>query len=241
MEKPKLNILHLYPRDMNIYGDNGNVLTIQRRLKWRGIESEIYAYNPGDEFPSDIDIIIGGGGQDSGQSIVSKDLIYIGPKLIQLAEGGTPMLAVCGLYQLFGKFFKTVNGDLLPGIGLLDIETYGGSERLIGNIITESVIFGQIIGYENHSGLTYLGETIKPLGKVLKGAGNNLKDEYEGAMMNNVIGTYMHGSLLPKNPRIADFLIQKALENKYGSTINLEPMDDSLAEIARENAAKRPR
>jgi len=235
-----LRILQLYPRDMNIYGDWGNALTLKRRAEWHGYEVQVLEYNPGDTFPDEIDMVVGGGGQDSGQSIIQDDLQKIAPKLKYLADNGTPMLVICGLYQLFGNLFKTKDDITIPGIGIFDIETHGGPERLIGNIITESVDFGQIIGYENHSGLTYLGKEVDPLGKVIRGAGNNGQDESEGARYKNVIGSYLHGSLLPKNPRIADFLIEKAIIKKYGS---FEPtvIDDSFAEQARTIALKRPR
>lgn len=226
---------------MNIYGDNGNVLTIKKRLDWRGIETEIIKYNPGDVFPSDVDIIIGGGGQDSGQLAIMEDLQKIGANLRDLAENGTPMLVICGLYQLFGKFFETIEGTTIPGISILDIATFGRSERLIGNITTYSEQFGEIIGYENHSGQTYLYGETRPLAKVIKGAGNNMEDEYEGATYKNVIGSYLHGSMLPKNPAIADYLIQKALINKYGHQPELKQLDDDLAHKARLSSKNRPR
>ena len=235
-----LTILQLYPRDMNIYGDFGNALVIKRRLEWYGYEVNLLAYNPGDSFPEDVDIIVGGGGQDSGRLKIQADLLKIGPKLKALADDNAPMLMICGLYQLFGKFFKTSNDEVIQGIGLLDIETYGKSERLIGNIITESDQFGEIIGYENHSGQTFLGETAKPLGKVRLGAGNNIEDDTEGAIYKNVIGSYMHGSLLPKNPKIADFLIEKAVTRKYGAFYG-EVIGDCYVDAARRAASKRPR
>jgi len=238
--KKTINILHLYPNDMNIYGDHGNVLVIKKRLQWYGYEPKVVEYNQGDKFPTDIDIIIGGGGQDSGQDKIQSDLMSIGPKLISLADNGTPMLVICGLYQLFGKFFKTSDGKVIPGIGLLDVETYGKSERLIGNIITHSQDFGDIIGYENHSGQTFLGKKVVPLGRVKLGSGNNTIDHNEGARYCNVIGSYLHGSLLPKNPAIADFLIEQAAMKKYGD-FNKKPIDDSLSNLARKTAAKRPR
>ncbi|NTW61406.1 glutamine amidotransferase [Candidatus Saccharibacteria bacterium] len=240
MIKPVIDVVHLYARDMNIYGDRGNILTIMRRLEWYGYDPKLIEYNPGDIFPEDADIIIGGGGQDSGQSKIQDDLLSIGPKLINLAENGTPMLMICGLYQLFGKFFKTSTGESIKGIGLLDIETYGKSERLIGNIVTHSQQFGDIVGYENHSGQTYLGPKVKPLGRVKIGAGNNTDDDSEGAIYKNVIGTYLHGSLLPKNPAIADFLIKQAVTNKYGK-FNHSEIDESLTQVARLVAIKRPR
>lgn len=236
----RLTILQLYPRDMNIYGDHGNLLVLKRRAEWRGYEVKVIEYNPGDSFPTGIDIIIGGGGQDSGQDKIQQDLLAIGPKLKDLAESGTPMLVICGLYQLFGKFFKTQDGHVIPGIDLLNIETIAGPERLIGNIVTTSDEFGEIIGYENHSGQTFLGEGVEPFGTVVRGAGNNGEDDFEGARYKNVIGSYLHGSLLPKNPLVADWLIDRAVTKKFGNT-TLAPVDDRFAKLAREHALKRPR
>jgi CobQ-like glutamine amidotransferase family enzyme len=240
MIKQPITIVQLYPKDMNIYGDYGNLLVLQRRLEWYGYEPNIIHYNVGDTFPTDVDIIIGGGGQDSGQEIIHQDLIKIGPKLKALAENGVPMLMVCGLYQLFGNFFKTLKGTTLAGIGILDVETFGTNERLIGNIVTNNPEFGNIIGYENHSGQTFLGKNAQAFATVFKGAGNNAKDGNEGARYKNVIGTYLHGSILPKNPKIADFLIHTAVTKKYGE-FSTDVIDDSIADLARETASERPR
>lgn len=238
--KPTLRILQLYPRDMNIYGDWGNVLTVLRRAEWHGYAPELVEYNPGDSFPRDIDIIIGGGGQDSGQDKVQDDLLTIKPELVRLAASGTPMLVICGLYQLFGNFFRTKDGHEIKGIGLLNIETHGGPERMIGNIVVQSSEFGDIIGYENHSGQTFLNSDVQPLGKVIKGAGNNGQDEFEGARYKNVVGSYLHGSLLPKNPAIADWLIEKAAMKRYGEFVPTV-IEDRFAENARRIALTRPR
>ncbi|MDB5167943.1 MAG: hypothetical protein JWO55_201 [Candidatus Saccharibacteria bacterium] len=240
MNKRSITILQLYPRDMNIYGDWGNTLVLQRRLEWHGYSVNLTEYNPGDSFPDDVDIIVGGGGQDSGQDIIQNDLLAISQNLHKLANDGVPMLVICGLFQLFGKFFKTQDGHIIEGISLLDLETHAGPERLTGNIITENKEFGEIIGYENHSGQTFLGAGVTPLGKVIKGAGNNGQDDSEGARYRNVIATYMHGSLLPKNPAIADFLIDKAVTRKYGE-FTPSVIDDRFAEQARNVAVKRPR
>jgi len=240
MSKQKITVLQLYPKDMNIYGDHGNLLVIQRRLEWYGYEPVVIHYNVGDVFPDTVDIVIGGGGQDSGQEIIHEDLLKIAPKLRALAEADVPMLMVCGLYQLFGNFFKTSSDKTLTGIGILDVETYGMGERLIGNIITSSEDFGTIIGYENHSGQTFLGPNASALATVIKGAGNNAKDAHEGARYKNVIGTYLHGSILPKNPRLADFLIHTAVTKKYGE-FSTDLIDDLLADLARETAEDRPR
>ena len=240
MTPKKITIVQLYSHDMNIYGDWGNVLVLKRRLEWHGYEPEIIAYNPGDTFPDTADIVIGGGGQDSGQDTIQADLLSISPKLKALAQKGTPMLFICGLYQLFGKFFKTQDGHIIQGIGLLDIETHAGPERLIGNTIVKSSQFGELIGYENHSGQTFLGKDVSPLGQIVRGAGNNGQDGTEGARYKNVIGSYLHGSLLPKNPQLAEFLIEQAVVNKFGD-FTPAVIDDSFAESAREIALKRPR
>ena len=240
MSSRTIKLLQLYPRDMNIYGDWGNTLVLKRRLEWGGYEVELLEHNPGDVFPTDVDIIVGGGGQDSGQSNIEKDLLVIGPELKKLADSGVPMLMICGLYQLFGHFFKTREGLVIQGIGILDIETYGGNERLIGNIVTKSDDFGEIVGYENHSGQTTLGPSAKIFGSVIRGAGNNGKDTSEGARYKNVIGTYLHGSILPKNPLVADHLIDCAIRRKFGEFKPFE-IDDSLANQARSIAIKRPR
>ena len=234
-------ILQLYPRDMNIYGDWGNVLTLKRRLEWRGYNVELKEYNVGDDFPGDADIIIGGGGQDSGQSRIGKDLLKVGPKLKRLADEGVPMLVICGLYQQFGHFFKTKDGEVIDGIGILDIETYGSDVRMIGNIVTHSDEFGDIVGYENHSGQTTLGSGTTPLARVVLGAGNNDHDGHEGARYRNVIGSYLHGSLLPKNPEIADFLIGEAIQRKFGDVLVSLDLESDYTDYARDTAMKRPR
>lgn len=240
MNKKKITILQLYPRDMNIYGDWGNVLTLKRRLEWHGYTPIVIDYNPGDTLPDDIDIVVGGGGQDAGQDRIQDDLLSIGEQLYKLANQGVPMLMICGMYQLFGKFFKTQDGHIIDGIGLLNIETHAGPERLTGNVVTTSHEFGEIIGYENHSGQTFLGTDVTPLGRVIKGGGNNGQDATEGARYKNVIASYMHGSLLPKNPAIADFLIEKAITRKYDD-FTPTVIDDRFAELARAVALKRPR
>jgi CobQ-like glutamine amidotransferase family enzyme len=240
MDAPVIDLLQLYPRDMNIYGDWGNVLVLRKRLALRGYDVRLHEYNPGDPFPDQVDLMVGGGGQDSGQNKIQADLLAQGGRLRDLADDGLPMLAVCGLYQLFGHRFITHTGDVLTGIGLLDAETVGGHTRLIGNTVLESDEFGTIIGYENHSGLTTLGTDVQPFGRVTKGDGNNGTDGTEGARYRNVIATYLHGSLLPKNPAVADYLIRQAAERRYGS-FNDVPLDIPHEAEARADAAARPR
>ncbi len=234
-----INILQLYPNEMNIYGDWGNVLVLKKRLEWHGFEANVLQHHPGAKFPENVDLVVGGGGQDSGQNKVQADLLEIAPYLHTLAGKNIPMLMVCGLYQLFGHFFEPLEGPKIEGIGLFKAETIAGAKRLIGNIVTRSEL-GEIIGYENHSGLTYLHEDQKPLGKVIKGAGNNGKDKSEGAVYKNVIGTYLHGSLLPKNPSLADHLIELAVIKKYGE-FEPGPINDVYVSKARVIAKKRPR
>jgi CobQ-like glutamine amidotransferase family enzyme len=240
MDAPVIDLLQLYPRDMNIYGDWGNVLVLRKRLALRGYDVRLHEYNPGDTFPEQVDLVVGGGGQDSGQNKIQADLLAQGGRLRELADDGLPMLAVCGLYQLFGHRFTTHTGEVITGIGLLDAETIGGPTRLIGNTVLESDEFGTIIGYENHSGLTTLGAGVQPFGRVTKGDGNNGTDGTEGARYRNVIATYLHGSLLPKNPAVADYLIRHAAERRYGS-FNDVPLDIPHEAAARTDAAARPR
>ncbi len=240
MTSQPITIVHLYPKEMNIYGDWGNVLTLKRRLEWHGFAPKIVEHHPGKPFPKEADIVIGGGGQDSGQTLIQNDLLEVGDALRRLADDGTPMLVICGLYQLFGRFFKTSNGETIPGIGLFKAETHGGPKRLIGNVIVESQKFGELIGYENHSGLTLLDNDQPALGRVTKGKGNNGEDTTEGAVYKNVYGSYLHGSLLPKNPALADELIREAATKRYG-TFTPRDIDDTFAVYARETAKRRPR
>ena len=213
-----IDIVSLYPKDMNIYGDSGNVLTVARRLALYGYAPRIHEINQGDPRPEHVDMILGGGGQDTGQKKIIGDFFMRADLLRSLAADGMPMLMICGLYQLFGEYFETVDGSRLDGIGVIGAYTVGREVRMIGNLTETSDDFGKIVGYENHSGQTFLREGVQPLGHVeADGTGNNGEDHTEGARVNNVIGTYMHGSLLPKNPAIADFLIRTAVERRYGT------------------------
>lgn len=236
----ELTIMQLYPRDMNIYGDWGNVQTVAKRAEWRGIDVTLVEHNPGDSFDTEVDLIVGGGGQDSGQDVVAEDLQRIGGELRAMASEGVPMLMICGMYQLFGNRFVTRKGHTIEGIGVIDMETRGGPERLIGNTVITSPEFGDVMGYENHSGLTYLGDGVQQLGTVKLGAGNNGEDKGEGARVHEVIGSYLHGSLLPKNPRIADHLLGVALRRRH-SDATLEPLEVPFETRARETALTRPR
>ena len=238
--KPKLVIVHLYPREMNIYGDAGNVLTLVKRLQWRGYEAEVRAVEIGEPFDfSQADIVFGGGGQDRGQLIVGPDLVRRGEALRTAAADGLPMLLVCGLYQLFGRGFTTADGQELPGIAIFHATTHGGEERLIGNIVLESD-YGRLVGFENHSGQTILEPGQTPLGRVTKGYGNDAGSRHEGAVINNAIGTYLHGPILPKNPALADHLLLTALKRRHGIT-ELTLLDDRREQAAAHTAIARPR
>jgi CobQ-like glutamine amidotransferase family enzyme len=250
----KVKLYHLYPDAMNLYGDLGNVLAIKKRCEWRGLEFEVVNIKIGDQADfNDADIIFMGGGQDRGQSIIAADLKKRGEEIRERIEEGCVALTICGGFQLFGKGFKTKDGKEIPGIDVFDAETVGGDKRLIGNVVIDiahtatewqnlykfknmEIPHTTLVGFENHSGLTKLGSKTKPLGYVVSGYGNMGDGGYEGGVYKNAIGTYLHGSLLPKNPWLTDHLISVALMNRYGSPIPLEPLDDSL-EIAAHKAA----
>lgn len=234
-----LNIVHIYPKEMNIYGDNGNILVLRQRLLWRNIAVQVIDVGLGDDLPLDTHLIIGGGGQDAGQSLIAEDLQKKSVKLHQLAQNGVPMLLICGMYQMFGHYFKTQNGQEIPGIGILDLYTVGGKGRLIGNIVTQTE-WGKVIGYENHSGRTYLGKKSEAFGTAKKGQGNNGSDGTEGAVWHNVFGSYLHGPLLSRAPVLADHLLELAL-HQAGYETALGHLDDSLEKLAARTAENRPR
>lgn len=236
----KITLGHLYPKQMNVYGDMGNVITLRYRLEKRGYSVN---YLPLDSLkslvPGSVDILIGGGGQDSNQGLVRGDLQKYASELRTACDDGLPALMVCGMYQLFGHRFVLPGGKEIAGIGILDLETKAGETRLIGNIVLESK-YGKLVGFENHSGRTYLGNGAVPLGTVVKGAGNNGETGEEGAVFNNIFGTYMHGPVLTKNPVLADELITRTLERK-GLDSSLESLDDFTEYQAAAIAMKRPR
>lgn len=234
----KLTIGYLYGDLMNIYGDTGNIIALQKRAEWRGIEVEVKMLTIGSKLKKgDVDLFFFGGGQDQAQELVSRDLVTSkkGEIIKQELERGVPLLAICGGYQLLGAYYQPHKGPKLPGVGLFQAYTEASFDRMIGNIVVESM-FGSLVGFENHSGKTHLKKDALPLGRVTKGFGNNGEDQLEGCIYKNAVGCYMHGSLLPKNPKLADWLLQKALEVKYGKDIKLEPLDDSLENQAHQKA-----
>ncbi len=243
--KQKLTIGWLYPELMNIYGDRGNVIVLQKRCEERGIQTELLELNLGFAKAEleKCDILLMGGAQDKQQEAVAKDLFKKAKELKKRIENGIPGLYICGAYQMLGNYYKEANGNIIKGLGIFDLYTEspgGNSKRLIGNIVTDCQMLDyRLVGFENHGGRTYLGNNSKSFGKIVKGYGNNGTDETEGVIYNNCIGTYMHGPLLPKNPLLADYLIRKALEIKYNSTTPLKNLENHLEEKARRAIAKR--
>lgn len=227
----KLSICHIYPKLLNIYGDFGNVLTLKKRCEFREIDAEIHEFNIGDSLDiSKYDLYFIGGGQDKQQVEVSYELKKHEEAFKEASLNNAVFLAICGGYQLFGKYYQPHNGERLEGINILDAYTVAGDTRFIGNVTAETNFLepNTLVGFENHSGLTYLEEGTMPLAKIVVGNGNNGTDKFEGARKNNVFGTYLHGSLLPKNPHFADYLIKLALENRYKEDITLRKLDDKL-------------
>lgn len=229
MSKQQLRLAHLYSKLLNIYGDYGNVLTLKKRCEWRGIELTIDQIEIGDAM-SEHDIYFIGGGQDVQQIAVSKELRKNRAFLKNERDMNAVFLAICGGYQLLGKYYKPHEGKELKGIELLDAYTIAGDTRFIGNVTAEVDFLKKktLVGFENHSGLTYLEGDTKPISKIIVGKGNNGEDGGEGARYKNVFGTYLHGSFLPKNPHFADYLISLALQKRYGVELELAPLDDSL-------------
>jgi CobQ-like glutamine amidotransferase family enzyme len=225
----------LYPDLMNIYGDRGNILTLMKRAEWRGYEVRLFELRRGTTRHMDeVDVFFFGGGQDREQALVYEDLIeHKQAPLEKAVAAGAAVLAVCGGYQLLGHYYRTADGEKFPGIGLIDVRTEAGKRRFIGDVVVDagdmSIEPSTLVGFENHSGRTFLGQESKPLGRVLTGFGNNGRDHTEGFLQGGVLGTYLHGSLLPKNPHLADYLISKGLSRRGAA--ELSPLDDS-AELA---------
>ena len=241
MEERSLRLGHLYPRQMNVYGDRGNIICLQRRCGERGIRLDVTGVGPGESLGADeFDMLFIGGAQDHEQRLVAADLGGAkGEALRTAVEAGTVILAVCGGYQLAGHFYRGADGGELKGAGFLDLSTvHPGprARRLIGNLLARWE-GGELAGFENHGGRTYLGSACTPLARVVRGFGNDGESGFEGARYRNAFGTYLHGPLLPKNPAFADRLIAVALERKYGAAV-LSPLDDALEQRAHAAAAR---
>ncbi|MDP4000090.1 MAG: glutamine amidotransferase [bacterium] len=249
-----LRIAHLYPRRMSIYGDRGNVMTLVRRARWRDVAASVDEIECEDRLEAKrYDLFFFGGGQDQEQDTVARDLAKKGPAIAEAIRGGAAALAVCGGYQLFGRHYQPADGERLDGIGVFDVHTEapggaaakgGTPERFVGNVVAAPDLgalgkdFGTtpLVGFENHSGLTFLGETARPLAHVRRGHGNNGRDRTEGCVAGSAVGTYLHGSLLPKNPHLADWLITRALRRRYKG-VRLRPLEDSLERTVNESLA----
>jgi lipid II isoglutaminyl synthase (glutamine-hydrolysing) len=244
MAELELSVLWLYPDHMNIYADRGNLAVLERRCRWRGIEFTLAGAGPGVQVdPDGHDLFYMGGGQDRDQELVARDLVDTKREaLAQALAGGATVLAVCGGYQLLGHSYQLPGGEVLPGLGLVDLETVREpGPRLIGNVVIESDLGDgarRIAGFENHGGRTYLGEGERPLGRVVSGFGNNGRDGAEGVRRDRLVGTYLHGPLLPKNAWLADRLIEWALERRSDRPIRLEPLEDRLEREAHECAVR---
>ncbi len=241
----------LYPDSMSIYGDRGNVIALTRRAEWRGIALEVWRLPKGARLDQLPDLVMFGGGQDREQRLIERDFLELkGETLVRAVEEDVPVLAVCGGFQQLGHGYRDADGSSIQGLGILDASTVAPSDkarRCIGNIVVEAHLpdgdatsGGVLVGFENHGGRTRLGKC-EPLGRVLKGFGNNGEDGQEGARYRYCFGTYMHGSLLPKNPWFTDYLLLQALRRKYGPEITLEPLDDALELRAQSAAIARAR
>ena len=229
----ELNICHLYPDILNLYGDRGNVLCMRKRLGWRGIDANVEEVSIGQKLEaSKYDLLFIGGGQDFEQEVLLRDLSSGKAQDIRTAvEEEKTFLAICGGYQMLGEYYKTWDGVQLDFIGAIGVHTIGAKERMIGNYMFRTTPESGdtvVVGFENHSGKTYLSEQVAPLGMMLSGNGNNGEDKTEGARYKNVFGTYSHGSLLPKNPVLCDFILQTALNHRYDGAEPLAPLDDTL-------------
>ena len=225
----KISIAHLYPKLLNLYGDIGNIITLKKRCEWRGIDVEFEEINIGDKI-KEHDIYFIGGGQDKQQEEVADELYQQKNFLTEERDRNAVFLGICGGYQLFGHYYQPHDKEKLKGISLMDAYTIAGSKRFIGNVTAKTDFLNPptLVGFENHSGLTYLQGETKPLATVTVGNGNNGKDKTEGGRYKNVFGTYLHGSFLPKNPHFADYMIELALEKRYEEKIPLKKLDDKL-------------
>lgn len=236
-----LRIIPIYPELLSIYADRGNVRVLEQRARWRGLDVAVSPLPLGADLdPATADVILIGGGQDRDQALVAEALRRQVPALRSAIADGVPVLAVCGGYQLLGHGYRDQSGRMTPGTGLVDLETIAGPDRLIGNVLVEVEFDGRVerlVGFENHAGRTTLGPGVAPLGRVLAGAGNDGVSGAEGCRVDRVIGTYIHGPLLPKNPWLADLVLGWACEHR-GLPAPLSPLDDRLEQVAAEGAAR---
>ncbi len=240
----RLSLCYLYASGMNVYGDRGNVTALAQRCRWRGIDVDVVERGVGEAGPmSQFDLIFAGGGQDRDQVAVSRDLQGDAGKFLREAvEDDVVVLSICGTYQLLGHYFQPGESTSLPGIGVFDAWTIAGPKRFIGDTVIRTDAAGaplEIVGFENHSGRTFLGPRGQAFGQVVVGAGNNGDDRGEGARYRNAFGSYLHGPLLPKNPALADHLLRLALNRRYGAGVELAQLDDSTENDAHRRVVTR--
>ena len=241
-----LRVAHLYPEYLNIYADRGNIAVLANRAAWRGIELVVEPVSVGEAFrPGEHDLIYIGGGQDREQALIAPDLAAKGEAIREAVGGGAAVLAVCGGYQLLGRFYRDRGGAELPGARLFPLHTVAGERRLIGDCLLECELEpGEkrtVAGFENHAGLTRLEAGAEPLGRVVAGFGNDGASGFEGCRVGTALGTYLHGPLLPRNPWLADWLLARALEHRLGEAPALEPLPDDLEHEAHLVSAARAR
>ena len=242
----KIVLGHLYPNYLNIYADRGNLAVFERRAEWRGHELEVEDIGPGDEVrPEAYDLLYIGGGQDREQALIAPDLAAKGEAVKAAVAGGAALLAVCGGYQLLGRFYRDRSGDELPGVGLFPHHTVAGERRMIGDVLLECQLDTgpprTLAGFENHAGRTYLDEDAEPLGRVIAGFGNDGESGYEGCRVGRALGTYLHGPLLPRNPWLADWLLEQALARRAGEPAAFEDLPDELETEAHRVSSTRAR
>jgi CobQ-like glutamine amidotransferase family enzyme len=242
----RIRVGHLYPDYLNIYADRGNIAVLSRRAAWRGLELEVSAIGMGDPVePGAYDLFYVGGGQDREQALVAQDIAVKGEALRAAVDGGAAMLAVCGGYQLLGRFYRERSGAELPGAGVLPLHTVAGERRMIGDVLLECELEAgdrrTLAGFENHAGRTILEDGAEPLGRVVSGFGNDGESGYEGCRAGRVVGTYLHGPLLPRNPWLADWLLAQALGHAAGEVPTFEPLADELEAAAHSVSAARAR
>jgi lipid II isoglutaminyl synthase (glutamine-hydrolysing) len=236
---------HLYPSYLNIYADRGNIAVLAARAAWRDVALEVKTIGPGDPTPEDVDLFYVGGGQDREQALIAPDLAARGPVLAEAVVGGAAALAVCGGYQLLGRFYRDRAGDELPGAGVLPLYTVAGERRMIGDVLLECELepgdLRTLAGFENHAGRTILDEGAEPLGRVVSGFGNDGESGYEGCRLGSAVGTYLHGPLLPRNPWLADWLLAQALGHRTGEVPAFERLPDALEAQAHAVSSARAR
>lgn len=235
----KINILHLYPDLLNMYGDKGNIESLKKRLLWRGIDVEYNTLTSGNPLNlNDVDILFIGGGSDREEKIASEKLIQYKDDIKTYVENYGVLVAVCGAYPLLGNYFK-IEDDTVEGLGILDIYTEYDSRRIINNVVLQSdFVKNPIVGFENHSGRTFVNDHT-PLGKVVFGKGNNDSGDYEGVVYKNVVATNLHGPIFPKNPELCDYVLACALKKKYNDFDTLTPLDDTMENTANEYVIKK--